>query len=182
MDGGAGHFAKCIESVRIVSPEIKIEILVPDFRGRLQVALDSLGTNLPDVLNHNLETVPRLYKQVRPGADYQHSLNLLNDFKVRYPLTPTKSGLMLGLGETDEEILDVMLDLRRHKVEMLTLGQYLQPSDSHLPVLRYVEPSRFEFFEKSAKNMGFSHAACGPMVRSSYHADQQALNAINFHN
>jgi lipoic acid synthetase len=181
-DGGAGVFAKCIEEVRVVSPEIRIEILVPDFRGRLQAALDSLSTDLPDVLNHNLETVPRLYKQVRPGADYQHSLTLLNDFKLRHPLIPTKSGLMLGLGETDEEILDVMLDLRRHKVEMLTLGQYLQPSDSHLPVLRYVEPSRFEFFEKAAKSMGFTHAACGPMVRSSYHADQQASNVINFHN
>lgn len=181
-DGGAGHFARCIEEIRIVCPQIRIEILVPDFRGRLQVAMASLSAYLPDVFNHNLETVPRIYKQVRPGADYQHSLTLLNDFKLKHPHIPTKSGLMLGLGETDEEILSVMLDLRRHNVEMLTLGQYLQPSDSHLPVLRYVEPTRFEFFEKEAKKMGFTHAACGPMVRSSYHADQQAANVINIHN
>lgn len=181
-DGGAGHFAQCIEEIRLGSPEIRIEILVPDFRGKLPAALDSLSANLPDVLNHNLETIPRLYKQVRPGADYQHSLTLLNDFKVRHPHIPTKSGLMLGLGETDEEILDVMLDLRRCRVDMLTLGQYLQPSEAHLPVLRYVEPSRFKYFENKAKQIGFSHAACGPMVRSSYHADQQASNVINYKN
>jgi lipoic acid synthetase len=134
------------------------------------------------MLNHNLETIQSFYKQVRPGADYQHSLTLLNDFKVRHPHIPTKSGLMLGLGETDEEILDVMLDLRRCRVDMLTLGQYLQPSEAHLPVLRYVEPSRFKYFENKAKQIGFSHAACGPMVRSSYHADQQASNVINYKN
>lgn len=180
-DGGAGHFAKCIKEVRISSPKIRIEILVPDFRGRLAMALESLSSHLPDVLNHNLETIPRLYKQVRPGANYQHSLALLNDFKVRHPHIPTKSGLMLGLGETDEEILDVMLDLRRCGVDMLTLGQYLQPSEAHLPVLRYVDPSRFYFFEQEAKKIGFTHAVCGPMVRSSYHADEQASNILNFH-
>jgi len=178
-DGGAGHFAKCIEQVRFSSPETRIEILVPDFRGRLVLALDSLSSNLPDVLNHNLETIPRLYKQVRPGANYEHSLALLNDFKVRHPHIPTKSGLMLGLGETDEEILEVMLDLRRCSVDMLTLGQYLQPTDAHLSVVRYVEPIGFEFFKKEAKKMGFTHAACGPMVRSSYHADEQASNFKN---
>lgn len=180
-DGGAEHFSKCIEAVREMSPHIRIEILVPDFRGRLQVALNALNQALPDVLNHNLETVPRLYKQVRPGADYENSLTLLGDFKVKNPNLPTKSGLMLGLGETDIEILDVMLDLRKRGVEMLTLGQYLQPSEHHLPVLRYVEPDHFRFFEEEATKMGFTHAACGPMVRSSYHADQQASEIIFEH-
>ncbi len=133
-----------------------------------------LGAGLPDVMNHNLETVPRLYKHARPGADYWHSLALLQDFKRRYPGIPTKSGMMVGLGETDDEILEVMRDLRAHDVDMLTIGQYLQPTPGHLPVLRYVEPARFKDFEQAAQEMGFRHAACGPLVRSSYHADQQA--------
>ncbi len=173
-DGGAQHFVDCIRQVREHSPQTKIEVLVPDFRGRLDVALEKLSASPPDVLNHNLETVPRLYKQCRPGADYAHSLKLLQDFKTRFPSIPTKSGLMLGLGETDEEILEVLSDLRKHSVEMLTIGQYLQPSNGHLPVLRYVTPDAFKEFERAAIEMGFSHAACGPMVRSSYHADQQA--------
>jgi lipoic acid synthetase len=176
-DGGAGHFADCIREVRAHSPQTRIEVLVPDFRGRLETALDKLAACPPDVMNHNLETVPRLYKQARPGADYFNSLRLLKDFKARFPALPTKSGLMLGLGETDDEILEVMRDLRRHDVEMLTLGQYLQPTRGHLPVLRYVEPARFKQFEQEALAMGFRHAACGPLVRSSYHADQQAHDA-----
>jgi lipoyl synthase len=173
-DGGAQHFVDCIGAVRRHSPQTRIEILTPDFRGRLEKALDVLGTGLPDVMNHNLETVPRLYKLARPGADYRHSLKLLQDFKHRHRDIPTKSGLMVGLGETDAEILEVMHDLRAHDVEMLTLGQYLQPTRGHLPVLRYVEPARFKEFETAALEMGFRHAACGPLVRSSYHADQQA--------
>ena len=176
-DGGAQHFADCIREIRKHSPNTKIEILVPDFRGRLDVALDKLASCPPDVLNHNLETVPRLYKQCRPGADYTHSLKLLKDFKQRFPATPTKSGLMLGLGETDEEILEVLSNLREHDVEMLTIGQYLQPSIGHLPVLRYVTPEGFKTFERAATEMGFTNAACGPMVRSSYHADLQAEEA-----
>jgi lipoic acid synthetase len=176
-DGGARHFVDCIRAAREHSPHLKIEVLVPDFRGRLETALEILAEAPPDVMNHNLETVPRLYKQARPGADYAHSLKLLADFKVRFPHIPTKSGLMLGLGETDEEILDVMRDLRAHHVEMLTLGQYLQPSEHHLPVLRFVTPDRFQWFERQALDMGFTQAACGPMVRSSYHADQQAHGA-----
>jgi lipoic acid synthetase len=147
---------------------------VPDFRGRLAVALEKLAECPPDVLNHNLETVPRLYKQCRPGADYAHSLKLLKDFKALFPAIPTKSGLMLGLGEADNEIVDVLRDLREHNVDMLTIGQYLQPSIGHLPVMRYVTPEGFKEFERIALEMGFSNAACGPMVRSSYHADQQA--------
>jgi lipoic acid synthetase len=173
-DGGAQHFADCIRAVRAASPATRIEILVPDFRGRLDIALDILTATPPDVFNHNLETVPRLYKQARPGADYAHSLKLLKAFKARNPGMPTKSGLMVGLGETDEEILAVMRDLRAHDVDMLTIGQYLAPSGHHLPVLRYVHPDVFAMFEREAQAMGFSHAACGPMVRSSYHADQQA--------
>jgi lipoic acid synthetase len=176
-DGGAGHFAEVIAAVRGASPATVIETLVPDFRGRMDVAIDVLGRALPDVLNHNLETVPRLYKQARPGADYAHSLEFLRRFKERYPQIPTKSGLMVGLGETDEEILQVMRDLRAHGVEMLTIGQYLAPSSHHLPVLRYVHPDTFRMFEEEAKRMGFSGAACGPMVRSSYWADQQAHSA-----
>jgi lipoic acid synthetase len=176
-DGGAGHFGDCIRTVRRECPEIVIEVLVPDFRGRLEKALDVLSANPPDVMNHNLETVPRLYKRARPGADYANSLKLLKDFKTRHPGIPTKSGLMLGLGETDDEILAVMRDLRAHDVDLLTLGQYLQPSDGHLPVMRYVEPARFVQFEQEALAMGFRHAACGPMVRSSYHADRQAHEA-----
>ena len=173
-DGGAGHFAECIRQVREQSPQTTIEVLVPDFRGRLDISLEILNTAPPDVMNHNLETVPRLYKQARPGSDYAHSLKLLKDFKALHPNVPTKSGLMLGLGETDEEILEVMRDLRAHNVDMLTIGQYLAPSGHHLPVLRYPHPDTFKMFEEKAREMGFSHAACGPMVRSSYHADQQA--------
>jgi len=176
-DGGAQHFADCIRAVRERSPGTQIEVLVPDFRGRLDTALEKLSAAPPDVMNHNLETVPRLYKQARPGADYAHSLKLLKDFKARFPHLPTKSGLMVGLGETDDEILEVMRDLRAHDVDMLTIGQYLQPSGGHLPVLRYVEPAVFEMYERAAAAMGFRHAASGPMVRSSYHADQQAHDA-----
>jgi lipoic acid synthetase len=174
MDGGAQHFVDCIRETRALSPEIKIEVLVPDFRGRLETAVEILKVSPPDVMNHNLETVPRLYKQARPGADYQNSLDLLKVFGQLHPEVPTKSGLMLGLGETDEEILEVMRDLRAHGVTMLTLGQYLQPSQHHLPVMRFVTPERFVQFEQEALAMGFTHAACGPMVRSSYHADTQA--------
>ena len=176
-DGGAGHFTDCIRAVRAASPATRIEVLVPDFRGRLDLALEVLSAAPPDVMNHNLETVPRLYKQARPGADYDNSLKLLNKFKERYPAIPTKSGLMVGLGETDEEIVAVMRDLRAHRVDMLTVGQYLQPSAHHLPVTRYVEPAIFEEFSRRAQELGFTHAACGPLVRSSYHADQQAHEA-----
>ena len=176
-DGGARHFADVIAAVREQSPATTIETLVPDFRGRHALAIDILGDALPDVLNHNLETGPRLYKQARPGADYAHSLDFLKAFKARYPQVPTKSGLMVGLGETDEEILAVMRDLRAHGVEMLTIGQYLAPSNHHLPVLRYVTPETFALYEAEALKMGFSGAACAPMVRSSYWADQQAHSA-----
>ncbi len=176
-DGGAGHFVECIRAVREHSPSTTIEVLVPDFRGRLDRALDVLQAAPPDVMNHNLETVPRLYRAARPGGDYAHSLKLLKAFKERHPGVPTKSGLMVGLGETDEEILEVMRDLRAHNVDMLTIGQYLQPSLHHLPVLRYVDPSVFRMWESEAKTMGFMHAAVGAMVRSSYHADQQAHQA-----
>lgn len=173
-DGGAGHFVDCITHIRELSPSTRIEVLVPDFRGRLDRALTILNAGPPDVMNHNLETVPRLYKQARPGSDYMHSLKLLAEFKKLHPDVPTKSGLMLGLGETDEEILQVMRDMREHNVDMLTIGQYLQPSEHHLPVLRYVHPDTFAMFEREAYAMGFSHAAVGAMVRSSYHADEQA--------
>jgi len=176
-DGGAGHFAACIRAVRQAAPDTRIEILTPDFRKRLERALDILAADPPDVMNHNLETVPRLYRQARPGADYAFSLKVLQDFKARVPGVPTKSGLMVGLGETDEEILAVMRDLRAHGVEMLTLGQYLAPSSAHLPVLRYVHPDTFKMFAQQARQMGFTHAAVGALVRSSYHADQQALAA-----
>jgi lipoic acid synthetase len=176
-DGGARHFADCIRAVRELSPATRIEVLVPDFRGRLEVALEMLQAAPPDVMNHNLETVPRLYRQARPGADYLHSLALLGQFKARIPHVPTKSGLMLGLGESDDEILQVMRDLRAHDVSMLTIGQYLQPSAHHLPVLRYAAPQVFAQFERQAAALGFAHAACGPLVRSSYHADQQAHEA-----
>jgi lipoyl synthase len=177
-DGGAAHFVACIQAVRAASPHIKIEILVPDFRGRLDVALAILNNAPPDVMNHNLETVPRLYKQARPGSDYQNSLNLLKQFGEMYPHVPTKSGLMLGLGETDNEIIQVMQDLRAHGVSMLTLGQYLQPSIHHLPVMRYVEPAVFDELKQKADAMGFNNTASGPMVRSSYHADAQAQQII----
>jgi lipoic acid synthetase len=173
-DGGAGHFVECIREVRALSPGTRIEILTPDFRGRLDRALDILKAAPPDVMNHNLETVPRLYKEARPGSDYVFSLNLLKQFKAFAPDVPTKSGLMLGLGETDEEILQVMRDMRAHNIEMLTIGQYLAPSGHHLPVRRYVHPDTFRMFEAEAAKMGFTHAAVGAMVRSSYHADQQA--------
>jgi len=173
-DGGAGHFVDCIRAVRELSPATRIEILTPDFRGRLDRALDVLDASPPDVMNHNLETVPRLYRQARPGSDYAHSLQLLKQFKARHASTPTKSGLMVGLGETNEEILEVMRDLRAHDVDMLTVGQYLQPSKHHLPVTRFVHPDEFRMFEAEAGRMGFVNAACGPMVRSSYHADRQA--------
>ena len=176
-DGGAQHFVDCIRVVREHSPATAIEVLVPDFRGRLERALDVLDAAPPDVMNHNLETVPRLYRQARPGSDYAHSLRLLKDFKARHPAVPTKSGLMVGLGETDEEILAVMRDLRAHDVGLLTIGQYLAPSAHHLPVARYAHPDVFAMFEREAQAMGFSHAAVGPMVRSSYHADQQAHRA-----
>ncbi len=176
-DGGAQHFADCISAVRERSPATRIEILVPDFRGRLDIALDILAGNPPDVLNHNLETVPRLYKAARPGADYAHSLQLLRDFKNRHPQIPTKSGIMVGLGENDDEVLGVMRDLRNHDVDMLTIGQYLQPSAHHIALTRYVTPEQFDQFAVAATEMGFAHAASGPMVRSSYHADQQAKEA-----
>jgi lipoic acid synthetase len=180
-DGGAQHFVDCISHSRSLSPKTRIEVLVPDFRGRLEKALDVFSANttmgLPDVMNHNLETVPRLYKQARPGADYAHSLLLLKDFKERFPSIPTKSGLMVGLGETDDEILEVMRDMRAHNIDMLTIGQYLAPSGHHLPVQRYVHPDVFKEFEREAYAMGFTHAAVGAMVRSSYHADQQAHGA-----
>ena len=176
-DGGAGHFVDCIRAVRELSPATRIEILTPDFRGRLERALAVLDAAPPDVMNHNLETVPRLYLQARPGSDYVHSLKLLKEFKARHAEIPTKSGLMVGLGETNDEILAVMRDLRAHDVEMLTIGQYLQPSKHHLPVARYAHPDEFRMFEEEAGRMGFVNAACGPMVRSSYHADRQAAEA-----
>src|SRR5687768_7142914 len=176
-DGGAQHFVDCISAVRTASPNTTIEVLVPDFRGRLERALEVLDAAPPDVMNHNLETVPRLYKKARPGGDYAHSLRLLKDFKKRHPAVPTKSGLMVGLGETDEEILAVMRDLRAHDVDMLTIGQYLQPSPHHLPVERYVDPEIFRRVENQAVQLGFRHAAVGALVRSSYHADQQAHRA-----
>jgi lipoic acid synthetase len=177
-DGGSQHFVDCISRTRALSPQTQIEILVPDFRGRDDRALDILKAAPPDVMNHNMETVPRLYKEARPGSDYAFSLNLLKKFKALFPKVPTKSGLMVGLGETDEEILAVMRDMRAHNIEMLTIGQYLAPSSSHLPVRRYVHPDTFKMFEAKAYEMGFSHAAVGAMVRSSYHADQQAHSAM----
>ncbi len=173
-DGGAQHFVDCISAVRELAPATSIEILVPDFRGRLERALAILEAAPPDVMNHNLETVPRLYRESRPGSDYAHSLSLLREFKRRAPGVPTKSGLMVGLGETDDEIVQVMRDLRAHDVDMLTVGQYLAPSNHHLPVRRYVTPATFAMFEREAQAMGFTHAAVGPLVRSSYHADAQA--------
>jgi lipoyl synthase len=173
-DGGARHFVDCIRAVREHSPATRIEVLVPDFRGRMERALEILAEAPPDVMNHNLETVPRLYRQARPGSDYLHSLSLLREFKRRHPALPTKSGLMVGLGETDDEILATMRDMRAHDIDMLTLGQYLQPSKAHLPVLRYVHPDTFAMFEREAVAMGFRHAAVGALVRSSYHAEENA--------
>jgi len=177
-DGGAGHFDACIKAVREQCPGIQIEVLVPDYRGRMDKALEAMAGNPPDVFNHNLETVPRLYKQCRPGSDYNWSLDLLENHKQRFPHVPTKSGLMLGLGETMEEVREVMQDLRDHQVDMLTLGQYLQPSRAHLPVARFVHPDEFSELASIGKQMGFSHVASGPMVRSSYHADKQAAGVI----
>ena len=176
-DGGAQHFVDCITRIRALSPTTQIEVLVPDFRGRDDRALSILTLAPPDVMNHNLETTARLYKEARPGSDYQFSLNLLKKFKALHPNVPTKSGIMVGLGETDEEVLQVMQDMRDHQIDMLTIGQYLAPSTSHLPVRRYVHPNTFKMFEERAYEMGFSHAAVGAMVRSSYHADKQAHSA-----
>ena len=178
-DGGSQHFVDCIRRTRELSPNTQIEILVPDFRGRDDRALEILKAAPPDVMNHNMETVPRLYKEARPGSDYAFSLNLLKKFKQLFPNVPTKSGLMVGLGETDEEILAVMQDMRDHQIDMLTIGQYLAPSSSHIPVRRYVHPDTFKMFEEKAYAMGFKHAAVGAMVRSSYHADQQAHSAAS---
>jgi lipoic acid synthetase len=177
-DGGAAHFVACIEAIRAASPATQIEVLVPDFRGRDDRALSILRTAPPDVMNHNIETVPRLYKEARPGSDYAFSLTLLQKFKALFPDIPTKSGIMVGLGETDEEVLQVMQDMRSHGIDMLTIGQYLAPSSSHLPVRRYVHPDQFKVFEAQAYAMGFKHAAVGAMVRSSYHADVQADHAL----
>ncbi len=173
-DGGAGHFTACLHALRKNCPTLTIEVLVPDFRGRMDLALNAIAPELPDVFNHNIETIPRLYKQVRPGSDYQWSLQLLLEFKNRFPGIPTKSGLMLGLGETWDEIKDVMHDLRQHEVDMITIGQYLAPSLHHFPVVRYVPPQEFNDLGRLAKEMGFIRVASGPLVRSSYHADKQA--------
>jgi lipoic acid synthetase len=173
-DGGAQHFVDCISAIRTHSPSTTIEVLVPDFRGRMDRALEILKQCPPDVFNHNLETIPRLYREARPGANYKWSLELLKKFKAQHPSIPTKSGLMMGMGETKDEIAVVLEDLRAHDVEMLTLGQYLQPSKHHYPLKRYVHPTEFDELGEIAKELGFSHAACGPMVRSSYHADKQA--------
>ncbi len=173
-DGGAEHFIKCIQAVRRESPQTRIEILVPDFRGRMDVALDILRAAPPDVFNHNLETVPRLYKQARPGSDYNWSLDLIERFKAMFPEVPTKSGVMVGLGETNDEIVEVLKDLRAHRCDMLTLGQYLQPSRYHLPVARFMPPEEFAQLGQIAEELGFNNVASGPMVRSSYHADLQA--------
>jgi lipoic acid synthetase len=173
-DGGASHFTACINEIRAKSPTIKIEVLVPDYRGRLDIALEVTGKSLPDVFNHNIETVPRLYKQARPGSDYAHSLQLLQEFKKLYPSIPTKSGIMLGLGETNDEIIQTLKDLRAHDVDMITLGQYLQPSKFHMPVARFVTPEEFKRFGEIARELGFKNVASGPLVRSSYHADRQA--------
>jgi lipoic acid synthetase len=177
-DGGASHFTACVQAVREKNPDIKIEVLVPDFRGRMDKALDAIASGLPDVFNHNIETAPRLYKQVRPGSDFAWSLSLLKQFKQRFPNIPTKSGMMLGLGETDAEIEQVLRDLRAHDVDMLTLGQYLQPTRHHMPVDRYVTPQQFVELGTLAKSLGFTHVASGPLVRSSYHADRQAKGEI----
>jgi len=173
-DGGASHFSACITAIREKNPHIKIEVLVPDYRGRMDIALEATGKELPDVFNHNIETVPRLYKQARPGSDYAHSLRLLQEFKKRFPGIPTKSGIMLGLGERNDEIEETLKDLRAHDVDMVTLGQYLQPSRYHMPVSRYVTPLEFKQFGEMAKELGFKKIASGPLVRSSYHADKQA--------
>lgn len=173
-DGGGAHFAACIRAIRTHAPRVTIEVLVPDFRGRVDQALAALAHDTPDVFNHNMETVPRLYGPVRPGADYHGSLSLLRTFKERYPQIPTKSGLMVGLGETQDEIIQTLRDLRNHGCEWLTIGQYLQPSRAHLPVDRYVTPDEFTTLADMARALGFTNVASGPLVRSSYHADRQA--------
>lgn len=173
-DGGAAHFVECVQKTRALNPNIEIEILVPDFRGRMDVALEIMHKSPPDVFNHNLETIPRLYKKCRPGSDYQWSLDLLKRFKQSHPDVKTKSGLMLGLGEELDEVIEEMKDMRAHDVDMLTLGQYLQPSKHHLAVERYVTPEEFDMLYKVGMDLGFKHVASGPMVRSSYHADLQA--------
>ena len=178
-DGGATHFVECIKQIRLKCPQTKIEILTPDFRGRLDKALNILSESPPDVMNHNLETVPRLYRKARPGASYENSLNLLLEFKKHHPNVLTKSGLMVGLGETDEEITSVMDDLNEKLVDMVTIGQYLQPTNGHLPVERFVHPDQFEKFKVYGDKLGFKHVASGPLVRSSYHADLQAEGHIN---
>lgn len=177
-DGGAGHYTECIQEIRRVCPDTKIEVLVPDFRGRLEVSLKIMRGSPPDVFNHNLETIPRFYKIARPGSDYQHSLDLIKAFKSQHPDIPTKSGLMVGIGEELDEVLAVMRDLRAHDCDMLTVGQYLQPSRFHLPVKRYVHPDEFRTLEAEGLDMGFLHVASGALVRSSYHADQQAEGAL----
>jgi lipoyl synthase len=177
-DGGAAHFVACIQAVRGMNPQTRIEILVPDFRGRMETALQIMHAAPPDVFNHNLETVPRLYRKARPGADYEWSLDLLEAFRAQHPGVPTKSGLMLGIGETRDELLAVLQDLRAHGCEMLTLGQYLQPSRHHLPVERYLDPEEFDELADRAREIGFRQVASGPMVRSSYHADQQAREIV----
>jgi len=177
-DGGASHFKECIDAIRSATPEIKIEILTPDFRGRMEKALEIFSDCPPDVFNHNLETVPSLYPKVRPGADYQHSLQLLDRFKEKHPQVKTKSGLMLGVGETKQQVINVLKDLRLHHVEMLTLGQYLQPSRHHLAVEEYITPEQFQQYKEIADNLGFSQVASGPMVRSSYHADLQVQGKL----
>ena len=178
VDGGSGHFARCIDEIRHLSPSIKIEILVPDFRHKLDFALDSLSSHLPDVFNHNLETVPRLYGKVRPGSDYLWSLHLLRSFGERFIHVPTKSGLMVGLGETTEEVIEVMEDLRKSGCEMLTIGQYLRPGSHHLQVEKYVAPEEFDHYRRIGIDLGFSHVESGPLVRSSYHADMQAKDVL----
>jgi lipoic acid synthetase len=177
-DGGAAHFASCIREARALSPKLQVEVLTPDFRGRMDEALREFENEAPDVFNHNLETVPRLYRQARPGANYKWSLKLLQEYKKRRPDVITKSGLMVGLGETKEEIIEVMEHMREHDIDMLTIGQYLQPSRDHLPVARYVHPDEFAEYEEKAAQLGFAQAACGPLVRSSYHADKQAHGEV----
>ena len=178
-DGGAGHFVACIEAIRQRTPQTKIEILVPDFRGRMDIAVELMTRCPPDVFNHNLETIPDFYRRVRPGSDYQWSLDLIQRFKAAQPSVPTKSGLMLGIGESIEQVKQVMRDLRAHDCDMLTLGQYLQPSLNHLPVERYVHPDEFDELKVYGESIGFEHVASGPLVRSSYHADEQAQHSLH---
>lgn len=179
-DGGAGHFVECIQETRTLNPETTIEVLVPDFRGRMDIAIELMSSCPPDVFNHNLESIPRLYKKIRPGSDYQWSLDLIKNFKAAQPSVPTKSGIMLGLGETLDEVKEVLTDLYEHNCNMITLGQYLQPSLNHLPVDRYVHPDEFLELKEFGEELGFDHVASGPMVRSSYHADEQAHTAGHF--